>query len=180
VVDGLADLELLFSDLKDVNVLNLRPAVFMENIYSQIPMIKNSGITGSAIRGDVRFPFVATIDIASEIVRHLLELDFRGNTVEYVLGPRDIDYFEITDILSRAMDMKLRYVQFTNENERMELIDSGMVSENVADSFIQMNESFNTGEAFNAHHRTTDNTTPTTFEDFARNVVYAYQNSMVG
>lgn len=179
VVDGLADLEVLFSNLPEVNVLNLRPGFFMENIYSQIPMIKNSGIVGSAIKGDLKFPMVATVDIAAVIVRHLLELDFRGNTVEYVLGPKDLNYHEITNILSKAMDMQdLKYVQFTNENERMELVNSGMVSENVADAFIRMNDSFNSGEAFNAHTRTPENTTPTTFEDFARNVVYAYQHSI--
>jgi uncharacterized protein YbjT (DUF2867 family) len=180
VVDGLADLEVLFSNLRDVNVLNLRPGFFMENIYSQIPMIKNSGIVGSAVKGDLKFPIVATVDIAAVIVRHLLELDFKGNSVEYVLGPKDLNYHEITNILSRAMDMQdLKYVQFTNENERMELVNSGMVSENVADAFIRMNDSFNSGEAFNAHTRTPENTTPTTFEDFARNVVYAYQHSIV-
>lgn len=180
IVDGLADLEIFFSDLPGVNVLNLRPAFFMENIYSQIPMIKNSGIVGSALKGDLKFPIVATVDIAAVIVRHLLELDFRGNTVEYVLGPKDLTYHEITRILSKAMDMQdLKYVQFTNENERMELVQSGMVSENVADAFIRMNESFNSGEAFNSHTRTPENTTPTTFEEFARNVVYAYQHSIV-
>ncbi len=180
VVDGLADLELFFSNLSETNVLNLRPGFFMENIYSQIPMIKDSGIIGSAMRGDVKFPMVATVDIAAVIVRHLLDLDFRGNTIEYVLGPRDLNFLEITDILSKAMDMQnLRYVQFTNENARREMVQAGIMSESVAESFIQMTDSFSSGEAFNAHTRTTENASLTTFEEFARDVVYAYQHSTI-
>jgi len=78
------------------------------------------------------------------------------------------------------MDMQdLKYVQYSDENALMEMVQSGMVSERVAKSFVQMTDCFNSGEAFNAHTRTPENSTPTTFEEFARNFVYAYQHSTV-
>jgi uncharacterized protein YbjT (DUF2867 family) len=152
----------------------------MENIYSQIPMIKNSGTVSSNLKGDVKFPMVATQDIAAVVTHHLLELDFRGNTVEYVLGPRDYSFNEVTQILSKAMDMQdLQYIQLTRDNLIQDMVQSGFVSENVAESFARMDEKFNTGEALNDHQRTPENSTPTTFEEFAKNIVYAYQQSTV-
>lgn len=180
MVDGLADMEVYFSELSDANVLNLRPSYFMENVYSQIPMIKNSGTIRSGIKKDLKFPVVAAADIAAVVTRHLINLDFRGNTVEYVLGPKDLTYTEITRILSKAMDMQnLQYVQLSRENEKQEMIQSGFISENVAEAFGQMTEKFNSGEALNAHTRTPENSTPTTFEEFAKNIVYAYQHATV-
>ena len=178
VIDGLADMENYFSSLPYVNVLNLRPAYFMENIYSQIPMIRSSGIIGSAVKGDIKFPIVAAADIASVVTKRLSDLKFEGNSTEYVLGPRDLSFIEITNILSKAMDFQdLQYIQFTSENARQGLVQSGYVSENVADAFSKMSESFNSGQALNAHTRTPENTTPTTFEEFAKNIVYVYHQS---
>ncbi|MEI7983491.1 MAG: NAD(P)H-binding protein [Bacteroidota bacterium] len=40
VVDGLGDMEELFTGLKEVNVLNLRPSYFLENLFTQLSIIR--------------------------------------------------------------------------------------------------------------------------------------------
>lgn len=177
IVDGLADLESYFSELKDVNVLNLRPGYFMENLYVQLGTIKSSGIIGTGLKTDLRIPLVATKDIAAIVSKHLISLNFRGNIIEYVLGPKDLDFNEITRIIGKAIDRNdLKYVQYSMEEWKKGLIQSGYVSENVAELYTEMTESFNSGKALNAHKRTSENTTPTTLEDFAKNLSYEYHH----
>jgi uncharacterized protein YbjT (DUF2867 family) len=178
MVDGLADLESYFSELKEVNVLNLRPGFFMENLYMQLNIIKEYGMAGSPIKADLKLPVVATKDIAAVVERHLILLDFKGNTTEYVLGPKDLNFNEITNILGKAINKPdLKYKQFSKEEAKKGMIDSGYVSENVADLYTELYDSFNSGLALNAHTRTPQNSTSTKLEEFASNLAYAYEHS---
>jgi len=178
VVDGLSDMEEEFGALKEVNVLNLRPAYFMENLYGQIDIIKNMGVTGSAVKPDIKVPMVATKDIAAVVAKHLINLDFKGNSVEFVLGPRDISYNEIAEILGKAIGKAdLKYVQFSYMDAKKGMVQSGFASENVADLLNGLSEATNLGKTQSAHQRTPLNSTPTTLEDFVMKIAYAYSIS---
>jgi uncharacterized protein YbjT (DUF2867 family) len=176
IVDGLGDAEEYLSELKDVNVLNLRPTYFMENVFGQIGTIKQMGIAGSPVRGDLVFPIVATKDIAAVAAKHLLKLDFKGNSIAYVLGHRDITYNEIAQIIGKAIgNPNLKYIQFPYDDAKKGMVQSGFLSENVAELMVGLAEAMNNGTALNVHKRTPENTTPTSFEEFAQNFAYAYQ-----
>jgi uncharacterized protein YbjT (DUF2867 family) len=176
-VDGLADMEMFFSHLKNINILNLRAGYFMENLFFQLDMIKSSGIIGSTIKGDLKFPIVATKDIAAVVTKRLLSLDFSGNSIEYVLGPKDLSFNEIAKIIGTEVGRPdLKYVQFSDKDYKKGLIQSGYISENVVDSLIKMEGAFNSGRALNAHTRTAENSTPTNLEEFAKDLAYAYQH----
>lgn len=54
----------------------------MENLLSNIEMIKNMNIMGSATRGDLKFPMIATSDIAQVAAEPLLKRDFTGKSVK--------------------------------------------------------------------------------------------------
>jgi hypothetical protein len=45
-------------------------------------MIKNMNIMGSATRGDLKFPMIATSDIAQVAAEPLLKRDFTGKSVK--------------------------------------------------------------------------------------------------
>ena len=62
-VGGLYDQEQRLNKLKNINIVHLRPTFFMENLMGSIPMIKNAGINGSALKADLLFPIIATRDI---------------------------------------------------------------------------------------------------------------------
>jgi len=175
IVDGLGDMEELFLDLKDVNVLNLRPSYFMENTFGLIGIIKQMGVAGGPIKGDLKFPVVATKDIAAVAAKRLSELNFKGNTVEFVLGQRDLNYNEIASIAGKAIGKpELKYVQFPYEDAVKGMVGMGFCSENVADAMMNLSKALNEGSALNVHTRTAENTTPTSYEEFAHVFAHVY------
>jgi uncharacterized protein YbjT (DUF2867 family) len=175
VVDGLGYLEQIFSELKDVNVVNLRPSYFMENLMGQIGTIKHMGIAGSPINGDLKMPMVATKDIAQVAFKLLNDLNFKGHTIQYVIGPRDISYNEIAPILGKAIGKPdLKYVQFSYEDAKKGMVESGFVSAGIADLFNELAASMNNGTALSAHTRAPENSTPTDVTEFAHVFAHVY------
>jgi uncharacterized protein YbjT (DUF2867 family) len=175
VVDGLGDMEEAFLALKDVNVLNLRPSYFMENVFGQIQTIKMMGVMASPVKADITFPMVATKDISAMAYKFMKDLSFKGNTIQYVLGSRDVSYNEVASVIGNAIGKPdLKYVQVSFEDAKNAMVMSGFVSANVAELFNGLAEGMNNGTARNAHHRDAGNTTPTTLEEFAQGFAFAY------
>lgn len=178
VVDGLADMETYFAELKDVNVLNLRPSYFMENILGQIGVIKQMGIAGAPAKGDISMPVVATKDIGKIAAERLLNLDFKGNTVEYVLGPKNISYNEIASVIGKAIGKPdLKYVQFSYDDFTKNMVMAGYCSESVANGLAKLSEGINNGSVLNHYSRTDTNSTPTTVEEFAKTFAQYYNQN---
>jgi uncharacterized protein YbjT (DUF2867 family) len=175
VVQGLHDFEKHLSELKNVNVLVLRPAYFMENIFMQIDVIKHMGICGTPIAPDVSQPMVATKDIADVAAEHLSNLDFKGHTIEYILGERNLSYPEVTRALGKALGKEdLQYVQFPYKDAHSSMVETGF-SDNVADLLIELNKAINNGNIFSHYQRTPDNTTETSIEEFAVTFAAAFK-----
>jgi uncharacterized protein YbjT (DUF2867 family) len=164
-IKGLRDQEQRLNKMKDVNILHLRPTYFMENLLANIDMIKQMNIMGSAIRGDMKIPMIATQDIAKFSAKRLLKKDFSGITVKDLLGHKDLSMNEAAEIIGKKIDKPgLKYVQFSYEDTEKALVDMGF-SADVAKLFIEMSQAFNDG-LINTP-RTRENTTDTPFEDFA-------------
>jgi len=164
-IKGLHDQEQRLNKLKGVNILHLRPTYFMENLLANIDMIKQMNIMGSAIRGDMKIPMIATQDIARFAAERLLKKDFSGITVKDLLGQRDVSMNEAAEIIGKKIDKPdLKYVQFSYEDTEKALVDMGF-SADVAGLFIEMSKAFNQ-ELINAP-RTQENTTDTPLEEFA-------------
>ncbi|MCX6257149.1 MAG: NmrA family NAD(P)-binding protein [Bacteroidia bacterium] len=178
VVDGLGYMEEKFSTLKQTNVVNLRPSFFMENLFGQIGTIKQMGVAGSPLKGDLKVPMVAVKDIAQMALSYLDGLKFRGNVTQFVLGARDVSYNEVATVLGKAIGKPdLKYIQFSYEDAKKAMVNSGFVSANVAGLYNGLSEAMNNGSALNAHKRTPENTTKTDIEEFARSFAHVYQMS---
>ncbi len=178
-VDALADMEVYFSELKDVNVLNIRAGYFMENLFMELNRIRDSGIITTTISRDLKFPVVASKDVADVVAKRLLALDFKGNSIEYVLGPADLTFSEITEIIGNAIGRsELKYVRISAQEYKKWMVRSGYVSDNVAKGIIQMEEAFNSGWALSAHTRIRENSTPTTFRKFVKDIAFAYSHQI--
>jgi uncharacterized protein YbjT (DUF2867 family) len=174
---GLYDQEQRLNWLKDVNLVHLRPAFFMENFLDNIPMIKNQGIHGTVLKGDLAIPVIATTDVAKVASNYLLGLDFSGIGVRELLGQRDVSMIEMTRILAKAIGVdKLEYVQFSNEDAKHSMIEAGF-SIDVAESLLELYESMNTGDVIVGTPRTEQNTTETSFEEFAEVFARRYHNA---
>jgi uncharacterized protein YbjT (DUF2867 family) len=143
----------------------------MENLLANLPMIQEQKINGSAIRGDHRFPMIATADIAEKAVRHLLHRDFMGHTVETILGPADVSMNEATRALGAVLGVPdLPYVEFPPEGVKAALQGIGM-SEEVASLLVESQIAINENRFLDRVERTAETTTPTRLEVFLKDVL---------
>jgi uncharacterized protein YbjT (DUF2867 family) len=164
---GLRDQEERLNWLEGVNVLNLRPTYFMENLLMNIPIINEKGIAGSAVNGDRKFAMIATRDIAAHVAERLVKGDFAGKTVQDLLGQRDLSLNEATAVIGRKIGKPdLKYVQFSYEEAVKGLTGMGL-SADVSRLFIEMSKALNDGLFAVNRPRTPENTTPTSIEEFA-------------
>ena len=110
---GLHRFERDLSELEGANVLVLRSAAYMDYLLAALPMIEDQHINGSATKADMRFPMVATQDVASEAAERLQLRDFTGHEVKFLLGPEDLTMAEATTAIGRRLGMpELPYVEF--------------------------------------------------------------------
>jgi uncharacterized protein YbjT (DUF2867 family) len=178
IVDGLGYMEERFSALKEVNIVNLRPSYFMENLFGQIGIIKNMGMAGSPIKGDLKVPMVATKDIAHVAYLLLNFLQFRGHTIKYVLGPRDVSYNEVIKVIGQAIGKPdLKYTELPYEVAEKGMVESGFVSANVASLYSGLSKAINDGSALSDYQRSPLNSTPTDIEEFSHVFAHAFLSS---
>jgi len=165
-VKGLHDFEERLNKLQHVNILILRAAYFMENLFNYIPLIQKMGFAGSAFPGDLPMPMIATRDIGNRVADHLLKLDFKSHQKEYVLGQRDVALKETIQIVGQAIGKNdLKYVEIPPEQAKAGMMQMG-ISEDIADSF---NEMMTSGKLMRpTESRSAANTTPTSIEEFAK------------
>lgn len=165
---GLHELEELLFGLDGVNVLSLRAAWHMENLLANLPMIQEQKINGSAIRGDHRFPMIATADIGETAARHLLDRDFTGHTVETIVGPEDLSMSEATRSLGAALGVPdLPYVEFPPEGVKAALQGVGM-SEEAASLLVELQIAINEDRLMGGTERPVETTTTTRLDAFLR------------
>jgi len=167
-VAGLYDQEQRLNKMAGANVVHLRPAFFMENLMMNIGLIREKGINGSPLRADLKFPMIATRDIARAAVDYLVAGRSSGKIIHELLGQRDVSMQEATAILGRAIGKpSLAYVQFPYDEAGKAMIGMGL-SPDIVRLFIEMYRGFNEGTILRGIIRTAQNTTETSFETFAQ------------
>jgi uncharacterized protein YbjT (DUF2867 family) len=175
-VKGLHDLEQRFSKLSGVNVLFLRPAFFMENSLGSIPMIEKTGVLAATWKGDLPLPMIASHDIGVYAAKRLLARDFTGKSHQDLLGPRNITWKEITHILGEALGKPdITYQQISYEDAINGMVSMGGVPRQAAESFVELSKAANDGLVKASEPRSAKNSTPTTYEEFAEQVVAVHQ-----
>lgn len=175
LVAGLHAQEERLKQLEGVNVLLLRPGFFFENFFETLELIQHQGVIANAVEPDRAMPMVGTRDIADAAAKALRARDWTGVAVRELLGPRDLTYAEATRILGEQIGKPdLRYVQIPYDDQKKALVQAG-VSENFAELYAQMIRGFNEGKFKPGAGRTPGNTTPTRFEDFAREFARVYE-----
>lgn len=166
VILGLHKMEKLFNEIPNINVKHLRATYFMENTLTQIPSIKNNGIMTGPEKGDQKFALVAAKDISQAAYTNLQTLDFKGKSVEYVLGERDLSYNEIAEIYGKAIGIpNLKYKQVSEDDFLSRMAQMG-VSKSAAEKFYEFTQRINQGDVPSYYTRNKENTTPTSIEEF--------------
>lgn len=158
-----------------LNVLHLRAAYFMENLFYSMAVLKGMGVLGTPLRPDLKIPMVATQDLGAVSAQRLSALDFKGAQVLEFGGPEDLTMTQTAVLVGDAIGKPgLPYVQFPYEDAKKGMIGAGMTPQ-MAGLMIEMNQAFNEGrleptQALTAGHR---GTTP--LKDFLKGFAAAYR-----
>jgi uncharacterized protein YbjT (DUF2867 family) len=142
---------------------------FMDNILRQAGAIKSQGIFFSPISGDCKLPSVATRDIATVAAKLLLDPSWSGNGSVPVMGPQDLSFNDMAQIMSEVLGKSVGFQQIPGEAFKARLIGSGM-SQAMAQGMLDMAMAKNEG-LDNAEPRTPESTTPTTFRQWCEEVL---------
>ena len=142
---------------------------FMDNIAGQGEAIKNQGMFFSPIDGDRKLPAVATRDIAGAAARLLLDDRWTGTGEVPLLGPEDLSFNDIAEIISGVLGKQVRFRQITFEAYKERFVGFGM-SDAMAQGMTDMAWAKNEG-LDNAVLRTPANSTPTSFRQWCDEVL---------
>lgn len=175
-IGGLYEMEQRYNAIPGLNVLHVRCGIFLENLLGSIGLIKGAGINGGMFAPDVPLPMIASRDISSRIAEILGRKTITGNSVIELPGPRDYTHRQATGVIGSAIGRPdLPYVQFSYEDGITHLKSAGF-SESGAVGFAEMARGFNEERAKRAP-RSPETTTPTTIEEFVRDVFLPAWNS---
>ncbi len=169
---GLVTASLAMDDLiasTGVNFRALTMPSFMDNILRQVEPIKNLGMFFLPIAGDRKFPTCATRDIAAVAARLLLDHSWSGQDNVAVLGPEDVSFNDMAQIMSQVLGKPVCFQQIPFEAFKTRLLENGM-SEAFAQAYADMMVAKNEG-LDNAEPRTPQSTTPTSFRQWCEDVL---------
>ena len=142
---------------------------FMDNIARQVAAIANQGLFFSPIDGERKLPTVATRDIAAAAARLLLDASWSGVDEVPLLGPEDLSFNDMAEIMSEGLGKEVRFQQTTFEAYKNQFLGFGM-SDAMAQGQTDMAWAKNEG-IDNAVQRTPENSTPTSFRQWAEEVL---------
>lgn len=165
-VVGLHNLEQKLNQVGHANILYLRAAYFMENTLPQAGAIKKMGYAAGPLRPDLKIPMIATRDIGNVAADVLLHPTIRGKQIRELHGLQDLTYTEVAATIGKAIKKPdLKYMHLTDDQVRGALVQMG-ASEQFADLLVEMTNALNSGTMHGLEPRTTQNTTPTSYETF--------------
>jgi uncharacterized protein YbjT (DUF2867 family) len=98
---------------------------FMEDTARQAESIKNQSLFTAPIAGDRQRPTVATRDIAAAASRLLLDASWSGVEEVPLLGPEDLSYNDMAEIMSPVLGKDVRFQQITFEAYKYRFIRLG-------------------------------------------------------
>ncbi|RYG68680.1 NmrA family transcriptional regulator [bacterium] len=151
------------------NLRALAMPSFMENVLRQTDSIKNQGLLFSSIDPDRKAPTCATRDIAATAAKFLLDHSWTGQESAAVLGPEDLSFNEMAQIISEVLGKPVRCQYVPAEASKDRLREMGM-SDAYAQGYIDMMVAKNHG-LDNAEPRTPESSTPTSFRQWCEEVL---------
>jgi uncharacterized protein YbjT (DUF2867 family) len=153
-----------------LNVLHLRAAYFMENLFMSIAPLRSMGTLPGGLRAEAPMPWIATQDIGAYAATRLAACDFSGSSIQELHGQRDISMKEAASIVGNAIGKpNLEYVQVPSMILETTLLKMGLPKK-TAELIIEMCDGANAGLIVPQEARSVRNTTPTTLESFVTEV----------
>jgi uncharacterized protein YbjT (DUF2867 family) len=169
---GLVTASLAMDDLiasSGVGYRALTMPSFMDNLLRQAASIKNRGVFVTPVSGDRKLPSCATRDIAAIAARLLLDDSWSGAGHVAVLGPQDLSFNDMAQIMSEVLGKPVRYQQIPAQALKDRLTGSGMsdaMAQGTADMMAAKDQGLD-----NAEPRTPESTTRTTFRQWCQDIL---------
>ncbi|TIS97181.1 NAD(P)H-binding protein [Mesorhizobium sp.] len=142
---------------------------FMDNILRQVEPIRNQGMFFGPISVDRKLPTCATRDIAAVASKLLLDSSWSGQDSVPILGPEDLSFNDMAQIMSQVLEKPVRFEQISFEAFKAGFIERG-ASKAFAQAMVDMMVAKNEG-LDNAEPRTPESTTPTSFRQWCEEVL---------
>jgi uncharacterized protein YbjT (DUF2867 family) len=167
---GLHNQEEKLNRIPGLNILHLRAAYFMENLFMSMEPLHTAGILPGALQSDAPMPWIATKDIGQYAASRLAARDFSGSTFQELHGQRDLSMQQAASVVGQAISKPdLVYVQMPSSTFGAALLKAGL-PQKTSDLIVEMCDGANAGLMVPQEQRSGRNTTPTTLESFAENV----------
>jgi len=167
---GLHNQEEKLNRVAGLNVLHLRAAYFMENLFMSVAPLRSMGTLPGGLRAEVPMPWIATQDIGAYAATRLAAGDFSGRSVQELHGQRDISMKEAASVVGNSIGKPdLQYVQLPSMMLETALLHMGLPKK-TAELIIEMWDGANAGLIAPQEERSARNTTPTTLESFVARV----------
>lgn len=169
---GLVTASLKMDDLiasSGVNYRALTMPSFMDNLLRQVAAIKTQSLFFSPVAGDRKSPTCSTGDIAAAATRLLIDPSWSGNGHVAVLGPEDLSFDDMAEIMSEVLGKPIRFQQISGEAFKARLLGFG-TSEAMAQATLDMMVAKNNG-LDNAEPRTPQSSSPTGFRQWCEAVL---------
>ncbi|MGK9272755.1 NAD(P)H-binding protein [Williamsia muralis] len=166
-IDGLGKTEDRL-DSTGAAVTHLRCGYFFTNLLMDLEGLRN-GVLATTLPLDQRISFVDPRDVGDVAVARLLSDGWAGRHTQGVLGPVDLSFTEVADILSAASGHEIVAQQVSDDVVAQQLANFGMTPAQV-DGVVGMLRGFR-GDFLPENPRDVISTTPTTLESWACSVL---------
>ncbi len=168
---SLHEQEQRLADIPWLHAIFLRAGDFMENRLAALSPMLAYRSWSEVLDPDRQVPMVATADIADAAFHRISTLGWIGLEVLEVLGPRDMSYAEVTQVLAARLHLPdLRYERCSAPAMCATLIAAGLPPD-TAELTVQISQAIEDGRIRSRAGRSVANSTPTTFADFAQGIV---------
>ena len=142
---------------------------FMDNLLRQTELIKNQGMFTAPISGSRTMPTCAIRDIAAVAADLLLDDTWSGVEEVPVLGPEDLSFDDMAQIMSEVLQRPVRFQQVPGPDFKARMMRLG-TSEAMAQGLLDMWLAKDAG-LDNAVPRTAQASTPTSFRQWCQDVL---------
>jgi nucleoside-diphosphate-sugar epimerase len=173
-VDGLSYAEWHLSQIKELNLIILRPSYFFYNLMSQIGMIKNMNIMGANYGSSKeKLVLVHTSDIAAVASDALLKLKFKGKSIQYISSDERHPK-EIAEAIGKAIGKPgLAWVEFKDEDTLNGMLQAGLPA-TIASGYTEMGGALRSGKMQADYWKNKPKLGKVKLEDFVKEFTAVY------
>jgi uncharacterized protein YbjT (DUF2867 family) len=171
---GSHDVEEILAAVPGLALTHLRPTSFFTNYYGFVGMIKGAGFMGANCAGNYRVALVHPRDIAAAAAEELASPAQAGRTIRYVASCEHTQD-EVAQALGAAIGQPdLRWVAFTDEQMRDNLLKNGLPASTAAD-IVDIYASMSSGALAEDYEQRKPALGKVKLEDFAKEFAAAFQ-----